>query len=74
MKKLRRALAAACMAIALTFGSGAFVNVRADGSSGGPQGQTDTKSGGPSAPSSGMTQAEYEYFCWIVIMWLLGWL
>ena len=72
MKKLRKGLAAFAITLAFTFGSGAFVQVRADGGSGGPQGQTDSRSGGPSAP--GMTQAEYEYFVWVIIMWLLGWI
>lgn len=72
MKKLRKGLAATAITLALTFGSGAFVQVRADGS-GGPQGQTDSRSGGPSAPTT-MTQAEYEYWIWIILMWLLGWI
>jgi hypothetical protein len=71
MKKIRKGLATFAIALCLTFGSGAFVQVRADGGSG-PQGQTDSRSGGPSAPS--MTQAEYEYFIWLIVMWLLGWL
>ncbi len=73
MKKLRKGLTAFAIVLALTFGSGAFVQVRADDGSGGPQGQTDSKSGGPSAPSSTMTQEEYEYLLWIIVMWLLGW-
>lgn len=68
MKKLRRGLAAASIALALTFGSGSLVQVRADG---GPQGQQDSRSGGPSVQD--MTQAEYEYFLWLILMWLLGW-
>jgi hypothetical protein len=72
MKKLRKAFAALTISAALIFSSGAFVSVRADGTSGGPQGQTDSRSGGPSAPT--MTQAEYEYFIWITVMWLMGWL
>ena len=73
MKKLRKLIAAFTIALTLTFGMGSVSQVRADGGSGGPQGQTDSRSGGPSAPS-GMTQAEYEYFVWIIIMWLLGWI
>ena len=67
MKKLRRALATLSLVLALNLGSGSFVQVRADG---GPQGQQDSRSGGPSAE---MTQAEYDYFIWLIIMWLLGW-
>ncbi len=67
MKKLRRGLAAASIGLVLTFSSGSFVQVRADG---GPQGQQDSRSGGPSAE---MTQAEYDYLIWLIIMWLLGW-
>ena len=72
MKKIRKGLAPFAIGLALIFGSGAFINVRADGGSG-PQGQTDSRSGGPSAPAT-MTQAEYEYFIWLIVMWLLGWL
>jgi len=68
MKKLRRGLAAASLALVFTFSSGSFVQVRA---SGGPQGQQDSRSGGPSVAE--MTQAEYEYFLWEILMWLLGW-
>lgn len=67
MKKLRRALAALSLVLALNLGSGALVQVRA---SDGPQGQQDSRSGGPSA---GMTQAEYDYLIWCIVMWLLGW-
>ena len=73
MKKLRKGLATSAIALALTFGSGSLVQVRADAGSGGPQGQQDSRSGGPSAPTT-MTQEEYEYFIWIILMWLLGWL
>jgi hypothetical protein len=73
MKKLRKSIAVFAITLGLTFGMGSVVQVRADGSSG-PQGQTDSRSGGPSAPTSTMTQAEYEYFCWIILMWLLGWI
>ncbi len=68
MKKLRRALAALSLVLALNLGSGALVQVRA---SDGPQGQQDSRSGGPSVQD--MTQAEYEYFLWLILMWLLGW-
>ncbi len=69
MKKLRRGLATAFIALAFTFGSGSLLQVRADG---GPQGQQDTRSGGPSAPE-GMTQEEYEGLLWALVAWLLGW-
>ena len=72
MKNLRKLIATFAIALTLTFGMGSVTRVRADGS-GGPQGQTDSRSGGPSAPT-GMTQAEYEYFVWIIVMWLLGWI
>ena len=72
MKKLRGWISTTLIAVALTFGSGSLASVRADGNSGGPQGQQDTRSGGPSAP--GMTQAEYQYLIWILLMWLLGWI
>jgi len=65
MKKLRRALAAISLTLALMFGAGSLVQVRADG----PQGQQDSRSRGPSAG-----QSEYEYLLWIILMWLLGWL
>jgi hypothetical protein len=70
MKKLQKLIAAFSIILALTFGMGSIVHVRADDGSGGPQGQTDSKSGGPSAP---MTQEEYEYLIWVIVMWLLGW-
>lgn len=73
MKKLRKLIATFAIALTLSFGMGSVTQVRADGGSGGPQGQTDSRSGGPSAPS-GMTQAEYEYFVWVIVMWLLGWI
>lgn len=73
MKKLRRWLSIITMILTLTFASGSLVSVKATGSSGGPQGQQDTRSGGPSAPS-GMTQAEYQYLLWLIWLWLLGWL
>lgn len=69
MKKLRRALAALSLILALNFGSGAIVQVRANGD--GPQGQQDSRSGGPSVQE--MTQEEYEYFLWLILLWLLGW-
>jgi hypothetical protein len=72
MNKFRKCLATSAIALALTFGCGSLVQVRADDGSGGPQGQTDSRSGGPSAPT--MTQAEYEYLVWLIVMWLLGWL
>ena len=70
MKKLRRKLATLILAFVFLFASGSVVQLRADGGSG-PQGTQETKSGGPSSTSGTMTQAEYEYFMWVVIMWLL---
>lgn len=72
MKKLRKLIAGSAIMLALTFGMGSVAQVRADGS-GGPQGQTDSRSGGPSAPTT-MTQEEYQYWLWIILMWLLGWI
>lgn len=68
MKKLRRKLAAAALTLTLLFGAGSLVRVQADG----PQGQKDSRSGAPSAPSQS-SQADL-YLLWLIIMWLLGWL
>lgn len=70
MKKLRRAIAALTLAVAFLFASGSLVQVRADGSSG-PQGTQETRSGGPSSTSGTMTQQEYEYLLWLIVMWLI---
>jgi len=73
MKNIRKWLATSAIALTLTFGSGSLIQVRADAGSGGPQGQQDSRSGGPSAADV-MTPEEYEYFLWVIVMWLLGWL
>jgi hypothetical protein len=44
--------------------------VRADQTSGGPQGTSASKSGGPSSSSGTMTDAEWAYFLWLLMLWL----
>ena len=67
MKKLRRLIATITLASTLLFGSGSIMHVRADG---GPQGTSASKSGGPSSSSGTMTDAEWGYFLWLLLMWL----
>ncbi len=69
MKKLRRLIATITLASTLLFGSGSIMRVRAD-TSGGPQGTSASKSGGPSSSSGTMTDAEWAYFLWLLLMWL----
>jgi hypothetical protein len=69
MKKLRKLLSTLCLVSALTLTVVPAKTVYADGS--GPQGGSNSTT---TAPQPGMTQAEYEYFLWIIIMWLLGWI
>lgn len=70
MKKLRRTIATLTLASSLLFGSGSIVRVRADQTSGGPQGTSASKSGGPSSSSGTMTDAEFAYFLWLLFLWL----
>ena len=70
MKKLRRSIATFTLGATLMFGAGASVGVRADQTSGGPQGTSASKSGGPSSSSGTMTDAEWAYFLWLLLMWL----
>ncbi len=69
MKKLRRLIATITLASTLLFGSGSIMRVRAD-TRGGPQGTSASKSGGPSSSSGTMTDAEWAYFLWLLLMWL----
>jgi hypothetical protein len=70
MKRIKRAIAAITLASTLIFGTGSLVHVRADDQTVGPQGQQDSKSKGPST-SSTMTDAEWAYFLWLFLMWLI---
>jgi hypothetical protein len=70
MKKLRRLIATVTLASTLLFGSGSLMAVRADQTSGGPQGTSASKSGGPSSSSGTMTDAEWAYFLWLLLLWL----
>ena len=70
MKKLRRAIAVITLGSTFLFGSGSLIPVRADQTSGGPQGTSASKSGGPSSSSGTMTDAEWAYFLWLLLMWL----
>ena len=70
MKKLRRLIATIKLASTLLFGSGSLMAVRADQTSGGPQGTSASKSGGPSSSSGTMTDAEWAYFLWLLLIWL----
>jgi hypothetical protein len=70
MKKVRRLIATITLASTLLFGSGSIMHVRADQTSGGPQGTSASKSGGPSSSSGTMTDAEWAYFLWLLLMWL----
>ena len=65
MKTMKRLVATLTLACAFLFGIGSVVHVRADTS--GPQGQTDSKSKGPSTGS----QTDYSLL-WLIILWLLG--
>jgi hypothetical protein len=65
MKRIKRAIAAVILASALIFGTGSLVNVRADG----PQGQQDSKSKGPSTGQ--LSDAEFAYLLWLILMWLI---
>lgn len=72
MKKLRRLIATITLASTLLFGSGTIMRVNAtDQTSGGPQGTSASKSGGPSSTSGTMTDAEFAYFLWLLLMWLI---
>jgi hypothetical protein len=70
MKKLRRLIATITLASTVLFASGSIMRVRADQTSGGPQGTSASKSGGPSSSSGTMTDAEWAYFLWLLLMWL----
>ena len=67
MKRLKRTIAAITLASTLIFGAGSLVHVRADDTSG-PQGQTDSKSKGPSTGQ--LSDAEFAYLLWLILMWL----
>lgn len=69
MKRIKRTIATVTLASTFLFGTGSLMSVRADQTSGGPQGTSASKSGGPSS-SSGMTDAEWAYFLWLLLMWL----
>jgi hypothetical protein len=76
MKRIKRTIATITLASTLLFGTGSFIGVRADDqTSGGPQGTSASKSGGPSSSSGTMTDAEWAYFLWLLMMWLCwgGW-
>ena len=66
MKKMKRLVATLTLACAFLFGIGSVVHVRADTS--GPQGQTDSKSKGPSTGQ--LSDAEFAYLLWLILMWL----
>lgn len=68
MKRIKRAIAAITLASALIFGTGSLIHVRADQTVG-PQGQQDSKSRGPS--TSQMSDAEFAYLLWLILMWLI---
>ena len=70
MKKLRRAIAAVTLTSTLLFGAGSMVPVRAD-TSGGPQGTSASKSGGPSSSSGTLSDAEFADLLWLLLMWLI---
>ena len=70
MKKLRHTIAAVTLASTLLFGAGSIVPVRAD-TSGGPQGTSASKSGGPSSTSGTLSDAEFAYLLWLILMWLI---
>jgi hypothetical protein len=70
MKKLKRGIAVITLGSTLLFGTGSMVQVKAD-TSGGPQGTSASKSGGPSSSSGTMTDAEWAYFLWLLLMWLI---
>ena len=70
MKRIKRAIAAITLASTFLFGTGSLLAVRADQTSGGPQGTSASKSGGPSSSSGTMTDAEWAYFLWLLLMWL----
>jgi hypothetical protein len=70
MKKLRKLLSTLSLVSALMLTVVPAKTVYADGGSG-PQGGSNSTT---NAPQPGMTQAEYEYFVWIIVMWLLGWI
>ena len=67
MKRIKRAVAAITLASTLIFGAGSLVHVRAD--TGGPQGQQDSKSRGPSTGQ--LSDAELAYLLWLILMWLI---
>lgn len=71
MKRIKRAIAAITLASTLIFGTGSLVHVRADQTVGGPQGQQDSKSKGPSTSSGQLTDAELAYLWWLLLMWLI---
>ena len=70
MKKLRELLSTLCLMSALTLTLVPAKTVYADGN-GGPQGGSNSTT---NAPQPDMTQDEYEYFLWLILMWLLGWI
>ena len=70
MKRIKRAIATVTLASTFLFGTGSLIGVRADQTSGGPQGTSASKSGGPSSSSGTMTDAEWAYFLWLLFMWL----
>ena len=71
MKRIKRSIATITLASTFLFGAGSAIGVRADQTSGGPQGTSASKSGGPSASSGTMTDAEWAYFLWLLFMWLI---
>lgn len=71
MKRIKRTIATITLASTFLFGTGSLIGVRADQTSGGPQGTSASKSGGPSSSSGTMTDAEWAYFLWLLLMWLI---
>jgi hypothetical protein len=69
MKKLRKLLSTLSLVSALMLTVVPAKTVYADGGSG-PQGGSNSTTTAPQP----MTQAEYEYLLWVIIMWLLGWI
>lgn len=70
MKRIKRAIAVLTLGSTLLFGTGSLVPVSAN-QTGGPQGQKDSKSGGPSTSSGQLTDAELAWLLWLLLMWLI---
>lgn len=70
MKRIKRAVAAITLASTLIFGTGSLMTVSAN-QTGGPQGQQDSRSKGPSTGSQQLTDAEWAWLLWMLLMWLI---